>query len=244
MNDQQLEKKSKREVLLEKGISVLSVLSSFLGPVGQVSSASLVIGLGFLKFNDEVKQRNLLAFVEELKNFIEKNKKELNEHKEFLTKSEEEKERLEEIFFFIIEKVQQIKSRKKREIFARILVKEFTSSVKSDFSKVFLEIISQIDEKEVEILGKLREIKKEATKENGKLNEDEYLKEIHDIFNNSKEVFKITKELYKFYIQDLISKSLVIDESMNRFSTRPLEFVKITDFGMNFLNYIEDKEEE
>jgi len=53
------------------------------------------------------------------------------------------------------------------------------------------------------------------------------------------EYIGINEVLYKFYIQDLISKSLLYDDGIGMLGVSSLKMIEITEFGISFLNYIE-----
>lgn len=90
-----------------------------------------------------------------------------------------------------------------------------------EFTDTFLDIIYKLNEKEIEIL--------------------EYFNQIDDPNKRVKnDMFDINEDKYNFYIQDLISKCLLIDDSINRVGTRPLTIIKITKFGEDFLEYIKE----
>ncbi|WP_427339604.1 hypothetical protein [Caloranaerobacter sp. DY30410] len=90
-----------------------------------------------------------------------------------------------------------------------------------EFTDTFLDIVSKVNEKEIEILDYCNQ----NSDKNEKVNYT---------------TFGIDKNTYNFYIQDLISKCLLIDDSINRYDTRPLDMVKITEFGKDFLDFIKD----
>ena len=50
----------------------------------------------------------------------------------------------------------------------------------------------------------------------------------------------LSEDNYTFYVQDLSSKSLLLDDGVNRFDTSSFELMVITKFGRDFLNYIMD----
>lgn len=55
----------------------------------------------------------------------------------------------------------------------------------------------------------------------------------HDFYN-------ISKSDYLYYVQDLISKSLLYDSGIGGIGTTPFEILSITDFGERFLEFIKD----
>jgi len=57
------------------------------------------------------------------------------------------------------------------------------------------------------------------------------------------EFFQFNESLYKYYLQDLFSKGLLFDDGINRWDIRPFELLEITEFGMQFLKFIEDSDD-
>ncbi|NLV62333.1 MAG: hypothetical protein GXY12_02900, partial [Clostridiaceae bacterium] len=52
--------------------------------------------------------------------------------------------------------------------------------------------------------------------------------------------YGIDEETYKYYVQDLVSKALLIDNGMNIVGARPMDLLDITSFGHAFLGFIEE----
>jgi hypothetical protein len=148
----------------------------------------------------------------------------------------------------VTQRVQLTSAKDKLLRFRLILTEEikFRSISDSEFKETFLDLILRINEDQIKILNAYKKIKLEKIglhdnvpgigivriKHPGK-NESDYAK------IRTHEYFGIDDELYKFYVQDLISKSLLYDDGLGLFGSRPFLIIEITQFGMAFLNYID-----
>ncbi|WP_432632643.1 hypothetical protein, partial [Brachyspira sp.] len=64
------------------------------------------------------------------------------------------------------------------------------------------------------------------------------IKKLTENISKTKNKFNLSDEKYKFYTQNLISKSLLYDDGMNRLGARPFDIVKLTNFGKGLLDFI------
>lgn len=132
--------------------------------------------------------------------------------------------------------------------FQKILLIEIKGEYKSQFKETFLDILSKIDENQILILKTYENVAagnisyEESIKERGSFDggtlDTDNKPELLAPFRYSK-YYKLKDEQYLFYIQDLVSKSLLQDDGMNRMDIRPYELLKITPFGIEFIRYIE-----
>mgnify|MGYP002410000489 CR=1 FL=1 len=108
--------------------------------------------------------------------------------------------------------------------FKKILVNQMVSPHESDWAETFLDLVSKLNETQIEILVFFRNHAED---------------EPEDMSKKNHRTFGLSEGTYLFYIQDLISKSLLFDDSINRYGTRPSTIVAITELGKEFLGYIE-----
>jgi len=154
-----------------------------------------------------------------------------------------------DIFELIIRRVLQTGSEEKIQRYKRILVQEMMKTANpSDFKETYLDIVSRINEKQIHILSEYRKAHKggitqdEAIVERGVIdggNADNTPSKLSP--HRYAEYYDLLESKYLFYVQDLVSKSLLVDDGMGRFGGyRPYELLEITPFGVEFLRYIED----
>lgn len=120
----------------------------------------------------------------------------------------------------VIKKVIDTKAAYKINIFRDILVNQLDMEKQIDTGLLdtFLNIIYQMSEIEIKILNDI--------------------KQLTEKISQTKNKFNLSDEKYKFYIQNLISKSLLYDDGMNRLGTRPFDVVKLTVLGKELLDFI------
>lgn len=205
-----------------------------------VMSQAPVIGSIVARLNatgDRIKQQQINAFLE---NFVSALLK--------IEKNQINWTRFESIDFYfmmnsVTERVHHTKAKEKLYRFQEILINDLKTSYYSDFKETFLDLILRLNEDQIEILREFQKVNSEF----GPL-----LRERHDIDGQQEqqrlrrqkilkpEDFRFDLNLYSFYIQDLISKSLIYDDGMGRYGTGPLKVLDITQFGIEFLKFIEN----
>ncbi len=118
-------------------------------------------------------------------------------------------------------------------------IKSRYKTSKHEISRLEEELKNQLE------LGKLGaahngpRIEKRLNNERKKLEAQE--EELLPLNNRRKhDFYNITKSDYLYYVQDLISKSLLYDSGIGGIGTLPFEILSITDFGERFLEFIKD----
>lgn len=172
-----------------------------------------------INFRKKRQQERLNNFFEKLKKFM------ANMSEEDINFDRIASEDFLDIFESILKRVAYSKSEEKLNIFRKILTKEMKVPCCSEYSETFLDIILQINEKQIQILSTYRE-----NENNDDMNSDYRKCEFYDI----------DKDEYTFYIQDLTSKGFLIDDSVGRYGAQSMEYLKITQFGIKFLEFIEE----
>ena len=222
-------------VLKESGKSVAKVCFSAIPIVGPALDEMAFEG------RSRMYQNRLNRFIELLKEYMSSVQEKDIDFR--YLKSDE----FGDIFESIIRKVLLTGSEEKINRFKMILVQDMKNTYHSDFKETYLDIASKINEDQIIILNEYRKFR-----EGGSSEEDEIPKRnvidggtIGDSepakisFHRLPEHYNLEQSKYIFYIQDLISKSLIFDDGIGRVGTRPFDILDITDFGCEFLNYIE-----
>ena len=123
--------------------------------------------------------------------------------------------------------------------FKKILLNEMTRTYTSDFKETFLDIVSRINEDQILILNRFREVKDCESEGNSeqRVVDGEGAKVSLKYKGNFLEVDEAE---YLFYVQDLVSKSLLCDKYVGVYGgAKPYTNLGITPFGEEFLKFIE-----
>lgn len=148
-----------------------------------------------------------------------------------------------DIFESIIRRVVFNRSDEKMHRFKKILVKQMTAPSHSDYTETFLDLVERLNEKQIEILNayKAAEDSTESPEEHNTEHKERALFDKSLLAPHTKnDYYKIGEEPYKFYVQDLASKALLIDTGMNIIGAKPFELLEVTSFGKAFLKFIEE----
>ena len=133
-------------------------------------------------------------------------------------------------------------SEEKVRRFKKILLNEMKHPYKSDFKETFLDITSRINEDQIQILNHFWEVKKcesENSTEQGVADGGD--DGARASLNRERDLLGFDESKYLFYVQDLVSKSLLYDENILLFDggTKPYTNLRITPFGEEFLRFVE-----
>lgn len=200
-------------IIQEVGISIAKGVMGGIPFVGTALNEVIFDGRG------RVKQERINSFILELTKYM----KEVTENQinyEYI-KSDE----FGDIFESIMKRVVYNKCTEKMHRFKTILVGNMINPSYTDYSETFLDIVAKINEKQIEILDIYREVE-----EDNQISTDKAYRK--------PEYYNLDKSTYNFYVQDLISKSLLVDDGMGRIGTGSLQILKITQFGIEFLKFI------
>ena len=187
-------------------------------------------------YRSRVKQERLNRFVEELEKYL-RSMRSGDIDQEYL-KSEE----FGDIFESILRRVVNTASEEKVHRYKKILLNEIKHIYESDFKETFLDIAFRINDDQILILNHFREVKEcesEGSTEQGAVDGRD---EGAEASLKCKEDFLGFDEgKYFFYVQDLVSKSLLYDEIIALFGgeTKPYTNLRITPFGEEFLRFVE-----
>ena len=161
-------------------------------------------------------------------------------------------ETFSDIFYAILRNVTSTKSQKKIKIYKDILARNYVNPVQYDFLEAFLDLVNKLDSIEIEILIKYANTghsgsmdpKPDAAGCVSDLTFANYREEIKKIIQKQSPKFETVQVegRYEFYICDLISKSILVDKMStgNYFGASGFEYLYITDFGKDFLEFIEE----
>ncbi len=241
----------------ELGFSIIKFLSTTsLLPQPQSLLSS---GIEFYEYRGRVKQNRINKFIESLQNYLETSG--LNKKIDFELINEEEFTDLLEAVFL---RVSRTKSIEKLDRFKLIIAKSLVASNSLNYLETFLDLIADLHEKEIEILQKHYEIYSELTRESlitennsikiqlreeaekhfkGEANEKKELKQKlseFEKFRNAK-TYKITEGEYNFFIQDLASKSLLVDYGIGAIGVDSYDLMEVTEYGKYFLEFIQSE---
>ena len=184
-------------------------------------------------YRSRVKQERLNRFVEELEKYFRLI------HSGDIDREHLESEEFGDIFESILRRVVNTASEEKMHRFKKILLNEMTRTYTSDFKETFLDIVSRINEDQILILNRFREVKDCESEGNSdqRVVDGEGAKVSLKYKGNFLEVDEAE---YLFYVQDLVSKSLLCDKYVGVYGgAKPYTNLGITPFGEEFLKFIE-----
>jgi len=206
-----MENKTKK-LIIEIGESVVK------GMFGAVPFAGTALNEAIFDGRSRIKQNRLLNFIKEFSEYLSKfNEEDIDQ---VYIKSED----FSDIFESIIRRVITFGSKEKLHKFKSILANQVVNSYHTDHAETFLDILSRINEEQIQILDTYRQIK------NGDINQDEELSDRNVIDANfekrvseirSAKYFNLDENIYLFYLQDLFSKGLLFDDGINKMDLGP-----------------------
>ena len=185
------------------------------------------------EYRSRVKQERLNRFVEEFERYV-RSMRSCEVDQKYL-KSEE----FGDIFESILRRVVHTASEEKMHRFKKILLNEMAHTYTSDFKETFLDIVSRINEDQILILNHFREVQDRESEGNSdqRVVDGEGAKVSLKYKGNFLEVDEAE---YLFYVQDLVSKSLLCDKYVGVYGgAKPYTNLGITPFGEEFLKFIE-----
>jgi hypothetical protein len=247
--------------------------------IGAIPYAGSALNEAIFDYRSRIQQERLNDFTLLLSEFFEENTE--------LEIPDLKNEDFIDLFEAILNRVIRTKSRKKLLRFRDILVQSIKSPI--DHAKspmLYLELISELSEIEIEILSGHAKLQSEAylklenelrqignrnyiieTEDSNALNklrnghlEDE-MTALHDKLKSEKEIlnqkekqlktelskylvfrdfeyYQITEADFLYFKQKLYSKGLLIDRGFNSFDSSPFRSMQITEFGLDFMNFI------
>ena len=186
------------------------------------------------EYRSRVKQERLNRFVEELEKYLR------SIHSGDIDREHLESEEFGDIFESILRRVVHTASEEKMHRFKKILLNEMAHTYTSDFKETFLDIVSRINEDQILILNHFREVQDRESEGNSdqRVVDGEGAKVS---LKNKANLLGFDEAEYLFYVQDLISKSLLLDKAIALFGgeIKPYTNLRITPFGEEFLKFIE-----
>jgi hypothetical protein len=234
MNEDQFISEDSMMVLKETGKSVLK------GCFGLIPYVGAALDEVAFEYRGRVYQNRLNRFIEALADYMGSARGEDIDYSRL--KSEE----FGDIFESIVRRVLLTGSEEKIQRFKKILVQEMMKNTKpSDFKETYLDIVSRINENQIRILNEYRKaqesVQDESIGERGVIDGGGVVRTLPKLSpHRHAEYYDLSKSEYLFYVQDLVSKSLLVDDGMGRSGGYdPYEVLEITPFGVEFLRYIE-----
>ncbi len=213
---------------MQAAISVKNVLFSNIPVVGGILDEVL------FEHRNRVKQERLNRFVEEFKKYLRSMGSCDIDQKHL--KSEE----FGDIFESILRKVVNTASEEKVHRFKKILLNEMEHTYESDFKETFLDIAFRINEDQIQILKHFWNVKDGCESEGNSEQKVVDGEGAEASLKYKANLLGFDESKYLFYVQDLISKSLLFDEYVGVFGgAKPYTNLRITPFGEEFLKFIE-----
>jgi hypothetical protein len=210
----------------------------------------------FIDFRSRIKQNRLNNFIESFQSYLQQSHSKETLHFDLL--SEED---FTDILESVLKRVAITKSIKQLDRFKIVLEKSLSNPQDINFTESFLDLITRLHETQIEILIRHDEISTSLQKKDllginnslrielanentfrteGNENKYEKIQKELDAFTKfrSSEFYKISKDEYTFFIQDLSAKSLLIDFGVGGIGVGPFDLMEITEYGRQFLQFI------
>lgn len=218
-----------------------SVKKSAIGAIPYVGTAMNEV---IFEYKSRLYQDRINHFIEEMANFFTMvNKKNID--MKFI-KSDD----FIDVFFNVIDYVVKTKSNSKIKIYRDLLGNNmlYSENRELDFFSTYLELIYKMNLDEICILQKHFEmltIKKELEKNNipnnnKNMNDNEIFVEYLDKVKMYRkgEFYNISEKEFLFYLQDMYSKGLLVDDGANKWAYKQFELMEITEFGVSFIEFL------
>ncbi len=146
-----------------------------------------------------------------------------------------------DFFYSVLRRVINTTTEEKIRRFKKILLNEAIRPYKSDFKETFLDIAFRVNEDQIQILKHFWNARDSCESED---NSEQRVVDGEGAEASLKckaNLLGFDEAMYLFYVQDLISKSLLLDEAIALFGgrTKPYINLRITPFGEEFLRFIE-----
>ena len=197
------------------------------GLVGAIPCVGTLLNEAIFDLRARLKQERLRKFVDELDGILRT--LEVDKVDAAYIRSEDFVDFLEDVLI----RAARTKADEKRKKLAAVLAGRFQSGRGTRFDDRFLDLLLSLSDLQVRILAEhLRatrereKSKKDASDANGKHRQPSF--------------YDVAGSEYLFLVQDLIAKALLYDEGMNRLDARPFQIVEITEFGREFIRFLEE----
>ena len=185
------------------------------GIFGVIPTIGTALNEAIFDYRARLKQERLEKFVEEVAGILRTI--ESNKIDTAYIQSEEFVDFLEDVLI----RAAKIRAEEKRRKLAAVLAGRLQHAQSTPFDDRFLDLLLSLTEIQVRILVEhLR-----ANDENNEHRQPSY--------------YDLPDSEYRFLVQDLISKALIYDDSINRYSTRPFQILQITELGRAFSRFLE-----
>ena len=210
--------------------TIIGLVKSTFGAIPYVGT---LLNEVFFDMRTRIKQNRFKNFIYELKIRIERLEEDSIKINTLNT------EQFSDLLEITVRNILENRSKEKTQIFADILASSMCDDDIKDIDdrEVFLNVIGNITLPELKILQNLHyySIKTKEFEANGKALHMAALDYSRD------KLFGLKTTAAKIAIEGLISKGLVIDDSMNRMGTRPRRFIIPSPLGIGVIGYIEQE---
>jgi hypothetical protein len=123
----------------------------------------------------------------------------------------------------------------KRERLRRVLVRQMQAPIPSDYQDLFLDLISAVTEKEIEILGAYQTAFRRPRAEAEEANTPK-----RGAFREPAS-YGLDAEHYLLMVQHLVARGLMYDDGVGRWDTSAQEIFEISELGRAFLEFIDGR---
>lgn len=132
-----------------------------------------------------------------------------------------------------IRRVIQTGTETKRGRFREVLVHQITAAKPLGYTELYLDLIGELSEKEIEILSAFRHAFLRPRRDDEPSEQPK-----QGPFRNA-EHYALDVDTFRLALQHLLARGLLYDDGVNRWSTPAMEYFQVTDLGMAFLRFLE-----
>lgn len=152
-----------------------------------------------------------------------------------------------DFFESVLNKVTRTSSREKLERLKKAFAGQIQAPIQTDYQNTFLDLIMNVSEQQIIIM-------KAHIRHKGLMSQDDYLEAFGKQRTDEDKGFRlaefrtgqfygISRDDYRYLVQDIIAKCLLVDDGMGRMGIRPLQVLEITELGEHFIAFIKEAEE-
>ena len=134
----------------------------------------------------------------------------------------------------ILRRVIMTRSEQKRVRFRQVLLREILAPRATDLQELFLDLIAELEEQEVEMLREYRAAAEIAAQRS----EEDSQVPLAGAFRTA-EHFGMDEAAYQIARDHLGARGLLFDDGMGRWDASARQFYEITELGLAFLRFIE-----
>jgi hypothetical protein len=122
----------------------------------------------------------------------------------------------------------------KRQRLRQVVLRQIEAPQPTDFSDIFLDLISELSEKQIEILSAFRNAAEEAEKRVGEARNYPFVGPFR-----AGQHYDLGEQQFRIMVLHLVARGLLYDDGLGRWGTAAQQFFEITALGRAFLEFLQ-----